>query len=106
MIGIVGIVGQEYQKGNQKMLISIIDSFLGPIQTILTNARDHLNNISLVAGRGLNLDYYLGPISMLGPGWSMLIGSIISSSFLILVVLMARKGYGLYLALKEGVKWW
>lgn len=88
------------------MFINLIDSFLGPVITLLTNARDHLDQVALVAGRGLNLDYYLGPIMLLGSGWKMLIGSVISSAFLLLVVLVARKGFGLYLALKDGVKWW
>lgn len=88
------------------MFKAIIDSFLGPVITILTSARDHLNEVALVAGRGLNLDYFLGPIMLLGSGWQMLIGSVVSSGFLLLVVLMARKGYSLYLALKDGVKWW
>lgn len=88
------------------MFKAVIDSFLGPVQSILINARDQLNHVALVAGRGLNLDYFLGPISMLGTGWTMLIGSVVSSAFLILVVLMARRGYNLYLALKDGVQWW
>lgn len=88
------------------MLISIIDSFLGPVQTILSDTVNRLDNIALVAGRGLNMDYFLGPIMLLGSGWQMLMSAIVSSAFLLLVILVARKGYGLYLSLKEGVKWW
>ena len=84
----------------------IVDSILGPIQTMLQNALTYLGDISLVAGRGLNLDYFLGPISMMGSGWQMLIGSIVSSGFLILVVTIVKSTYNLYLAFKSGVKWW
>ena len=85
---------------------AIVDTILGPITTMLQNALNYLGQISLVAGRGLNLDYYLGPIIMLGSGWHMLIGSIVSSAFLLLVVLVVRKTFDMYLAFKSGVKWW
>ncbi len=88
------------------MFEAIVQTFLSPITTILTTARDNLDSVALVAGRGLNLDYYLGPVMMLGPGWQVFITSVLSSAFLLLVVLTARKGFGLYLALKQGVKWW
>jgi len=88
------------------MFQRIVDTFLGPVINILVAVRDRLDYISQVAARGLNLDYFLGPVMMLGPGWQTLIGSAIASAFLILTVLVARKGYGIYLALKEGVKWW
>lgn len=88
------------------MFQRIIDTMLDPVIQILVAARDRLDYVSMVAARGLNLDYYLGPVSMMGPEWRLLIGSVVASAFLILTVLVARKGYGLYLALKEGVKWW
>lgn len=84
----------------------IIDSVFDPAIQILTAARDKLDNIALVAARGLNLDYFLGPISMLGWQWRTLIVSVVASAFLLLTVLVVRKLYALYLALKEGVKWW
>lgn len=88
------------------MFKAIVDSFLGPVQTILQSTINRLDQVALVAGRGLNLDYYLGPIMYLGSGWKALIGSVVASAFLLLIVLTSRKGYGLYLSLKEGVKWW
>jgi len=84
----------------------IVDTILDPVIQILVAARDRLDYVSMVAARGLNLDYFLGPVSMMGPEWRMLVGSVVLSAFLILTVLVARKGYGIYLALKEGVKWW
>lgn len=88
------------------MFQRIVDTFFDPIIQILVAARDRLDYISLVAARGLNLDYFMGPVSMLGPEWRSLIGSIVSSAFLIITVLVAKKGYNLYLSLKDGVKWW
>ena len=88
------------------MFNRIIDTIFDPIIQILVTARDRLDYISMVAARGLNLDYFLGPVSMLGPEWRALISSMVASTFLLITVLVARKGYGIYLSLKEGVKWW
>jgi len=84
----------------------IVDTFFNPIIQVLVAARDRLDYISMVAARGLNLDYFLGPISMLGPEWRGLLGSVVASTFLLITVLVAKKGYSIYLSLKEGVKWW
>lgn len=84
----------------------IVDTIILHVINMLTTVRDELESISLVAARGLNLDYFLGPVSMLGPQWTALVSSVIASAFLILTVLIARKGYNLYLSLKSGVKWW
>ncbi|WP_018211188.1 hypothetical protein [Desulfitobacterium hafniense] len=88
------------------MFNALVDSFLGPVQTILQSTISRLDQVSLVAARGLNMDYYHGPIMYMGAGWKALIGSVVASAFLLLIVLVSRKGYGLYLSLKEGVKWW
>ena len=88
------------------MFQRIVDSFTGPMISILTAARDHLNSVSLVAARGLNLDYFLGPIAQLGPAWTAMISSLIAASFLLLSVLTARKLYDIYISFKEGVQWW
>lgn len=88
------------------MFQRIIDTVFDPIIQILVAARDHLDNAALVAAQGLNLDYFLGPIAMMGWQWRALVSSVVASAFLLLSILVARKGYGLYLAIKEGVKWW
>lgn len=88
------------------MFQRIIDSVFDPVIQILIAARDNLDSAALVAARGINLDYYLGPVSALGWQWRTLIVTIVTCAFLLLSVLAARKIYALYLALKEGVKWW
>lgn len=88
------------------MFQRIIDTIFDPVIRILITARDNLDAAALTASQGLNLDYYLGPISMLGWQWRALVATIVASAFLIICVLVARKVYGLYLAIKDGVKWW
>lgn len=88
------------------MFQRIVDTIFDPVIRILVSARDNLDAAALVAARGINLDYFLGPVSMLGWQWRTLIVTVVSCAFLILCVLVARKGYALYLAIKDGVKWW
>lgn len=98
--------GLTYEERSYGVFQRIVDTFFNPIINILVSVRDRLDYVSQVAARGLNLDYFLGPVMMLGPQWKVLIASVVASAFLLLTVLVARKGYGIYLALKEGVKWW
>lgn len=101
MLLLKSLVGMEVN-----LVHAIVDTILGPITTMLQNSLNYLGQISLVAGRGLSLDYFLGPLIMLGSGWQMLFGSIVSSAFLLLVVLIVRKTFDMYLSFKSGVKWW
>jgi len=84
----------------------IVDSIIGPIQLFLNNAIERIQDIQLVAERGINLNYYLGPITHMGTGWTALIMSLISSLILIAVIFLVRTGYNIYINFKEGVKWW
>ncbi len=88
------------------MFKQIIDTVMDPIVEILVSVRDQLDSISIVAARGLNLDFFLGPISGLGWEWRALIVSVAASALLLLTVMAVRKIYAIYLSLKEGVQWW
>lgn len=88
------------------MLKSIIDTILGPAINFLQYSIDKLNSVSLVADRGLNLDYFLGPVAALGPNWVTLVKSLISSIILLATVFVARMAYNAYLNAKDGVQWW
>lgn len=88
------------------MIRSIIDTILGPVITFLNYALDKLNSISMVADRGLNLDYYLGSVGALGPNWVTLVKTLISCLVILVLVYIAKTIYNLYLNAKDGVKWW
>ncbi len=88
------------------MLKSIIDTILGPAITFLQYALDKLSSAALVADRGLNLDYFLGPVAAMGDGWVTLVKSLIASLLIVSVVFVAKAAYGAYLQAKDGVKWW
>lgn len=87
-------------------LYDIVDSILGPVQSLLEAAISYLVNIQLVAARGIDLNYYLGWVGVMGPGWAALVMSVIASLFLLATVFVSRSVYNLYLGFKHGVKWW
>lgn len=77
-----------------------------PVTNFLNSALSYLDNVRLQPARFLNLDYFLGPISILGPDWRHLIGAIIGSITILFMVFIAKGAYNLYLLFKQGVKWW
>lgn len=77
-----------------------------PVTNFLNSALDYLNNVRLQPARALNLDFFLGPVSMLGPEWRQLIGAIIGSITILFMVFIVKGAYNLYLMFKQGVKWW
>lgn len=87
-------------------LHDIADTVFGPVIRVLTLAYNNLTNIRLVASRGLNLDYFLGPFASVGPAWVLLIKSFIGAFVLVSVVFAIKSLYGAYLQIKQGVKWW
>lgn len=77
-----------------------------PVTNFLNSALNYLDNVRLQPARLLNLDYFLGPVSILGPEWRSLIGAVIGSITILFMVFIAKGAYNLYLLFKQGVKWW
>lgn len=77
-----------------------------PVSNFLNSSLDYLDNVKMQPARALNLDYFLGPISMLGPEWRQLVGAVIGSITILFMVFIAKGAYNLYIMFKQGVKWW
>lgn len=101
-----GLWGIQNSGGEKLMLKSIIDTILGPAVAFLQFSLDKLATVSLVADRGLNLDYFLGSVAGLGDNWITLIKSLTASILLLGIVFIAKSAYNAYLNAKSGVKWW
>lgn len=86
----------------EKFIMGIFD----PIYDFLGDTLSQLYQIQMQPQRYLHLDYFLGPISMLGPGWVALISSIIASLTIIFITFATKSLWNLYLQFKEGIKWW
>lgn len=84
----------------------IADLAFGPIKDLLTQVVQWLSNVALVASRGMDLGRYAGPFAWLGADWLTFIQHTLLASLLVLMVLVARAAYSVYLAAKNGIKWW
>lgn len=91
-------------------ILATIEKFVlqifSPVTNYLNSSLNYLSNVRLQPARALNLDYFLGPVSMLGPDWRQLIGAIIGSITILFIVFIVKGAYNLYLMFKQGVKWW
>jgi hypothetical protein len=77
-----------------------------PVTNYLNSALQYLDQVQIQPARALKLDYFLGPISVLGPEWRALVGAIIGCLLILFTAFVVRGIYNLYLLFKTGVKWW
>lgn len=87
-------------------MIELIDLFFTPIIDLLTIIRASLSQAIIIARQGLNVEYYLGYIAPLGPVWVAVITRLFFCSFLVVLILITKTGWSLYLKLKDSIKWW
>lgn len=87
-------------------MIELIDLFFNPIINLLLSIRTYLAQAIIIARQGLNIEYYIGFIAPLGPVWVALITRLFFCSLLVVIILVAKTGWGLYLKIKESIKWW
>ncbi|KGP85292.1 MULTISPECIES: hypothetical protein [unclassified Paenibacillus] len=87
-------------------LRNFIDSiFNGPL-TFLKLAIQYLNEVSLVAGRGISLQNYFGFISYLPTPFQAVVNSLLSGIILLAVLQLVKVIIRMYYAIKDGSKWW
>ena len=85
---------------------AIADTIFPPIKTMLNTILTTLDNISVNMVSGLDLDYYLSPIALMGTPWVFLVKSLILCVVAFIAFTVAKTGYSLYLQIKQGVQWW
>jgi hypothetical protein len=79
--------------------------FLPPI-TFLNMINEYLSSISLIAGKGINLNQYLGFFSYLPGSLQSVINSLLASILFIALLQLVVVIMRMYYAIKEAVKWW
>lgn len=87
-------------------LKGFVDTIFGPPKTILQNGVNYLDEISMIAGKGISLNNYLGFVYYLPPSLQTVVNSLISSIILLSILLLIRTIASLYFNIKEGAKWW
>lgn len=65
-----------------------------------------LNNASVTAGRGINLNNYFGWFSYLPTEWRLCVQSVITSAVLIVTLVIVKAAWNMYLNVKTSAKWW
>lgn len=87
-------------------MYALTDALLGPVHALLDKVIAWLEQVNLVAQRGLNLGYYLGYVAWLPAPWLSLVKQVALCALLVGIVIAVRAVWSLYLRLKSSVKWW
>lgn len=87
-------------------LRNFIDSIFSPPLEFLKLARSYLNQTSLVAGHGINLNNYLGFFGYLPPAMQAVVNSLFASITLLAILQLVKVIIRMYYAFKDGAKWW
>lgn len=87
-------------------LRNFIDSIFSPPLSFLAMARDYLNQVSTVAGHGINLNNYFGFFSYLPSSMQAVINSLLASILLLAILQVVKVIIRMYYAVKDGAQWW
>lgn len=87
-------------------LKNFIDSIFSPPLEFLKLARGYLNEASLVAGHGINLNNYLGFFGYLPAPLQMVVNSLFASITLLAILQLVKVIFRMYYAFKDGAQWW
>jgi hypothetical protein len=89
-----------------KALRDFVDTIFNPPIEILNNAVTYLDRISMIAGKGINLNNYLSFMNYLPASFQMVVNSLLASVIFLAILQIVRAIVSLYFSIKEGVKWW
>lgn len=87
-------------------LRNFIDSIFSPPLEFLKMAYQYLNNVSLIAGQGINLNKYFVFFGYLPGSMQAVINSLLASIILLSILQLVKMIMRMYFAVKDGSKWW
>lgn len=85
---------------------NFIDAIFSPVTTFLQMITDYLGEISLIAGKGINLGQYLSFYSYLPQSMQLVLTSVISSVIFLAILQLIKAIMRMYYSAKDAVKWW
>jgi hypothetical protein len=85
---------------------NLIDSIFNPVIKLMDQMQSKLSSIGTISAKGLDLDNYLGFLTILGPSWSGVISSFLSALSFIGILYLVKTNSRIYLWFKDLIKWW
>lgn len=85
---------------------NFIDAIFEPPRAFLQMIVDTLNDVSLVAGKGLNLNNYFSFFAYLPDSLQQVIQAAIASVIFLGLIYVAKASWNIYLNVKGSIKWW
>ncbi|NHN35562.1 hypothetical protein [Paenibacillus agricola] len=85
---------------------NFIDSIFSPPLSFLQMAIDNMNRISLIAGKGINLNHYFGFFSYLPGSLQAVVNSLLGAIIFLAMLQLLKASVRIYILVKDGVKWW
>lgn len=85
---------------------NFIDSLFSPILQMLSWINENISHLGTVVARGYNLNTWLGWVTVLGPGFSLLVQSMIASLVFLSVLYMIRTQSKILIWFKELIGRW
>lgn len=85
---------------------NFIDAIFEPPRAFLQMIVDTLNDISLVAAKGINLNNYFSFFAYLPQSFQQVIQAAIASVIFLTLIFVAKSAWNVYLNVKGSIKWW
>lgn len=85
---------------------NFIDAIFNAPLSFLNLILDTINNVSLVAGTGINLNNYFSFFGYLPPEWKSVMTAIMGSITFLALLFIIKSTWNVYLKVKGSIKWW
>jgi large-conductance mechanosensitive channel len=85
---------------------NLFDSIFNPPITFLQMGLDYLNNVALIAGKGISLNNYFSFFSYLPSSMQSVLNSLIAAIIFLAVLQLIKSIMKMYFTAKDALKWW
>jgi hypothetical protein len=85
---------------------NFIDAIFSPPVEFLSMVIGYLNQVSMIAGKGINLGQYLSFFNYLPSSLQVVVTAIVSSIIFLAILQIVKSIMRMYYAVKAAVKWW
>ena len=87
-------------------LKNFIDAIFSAPVEFLSMVISYLNQVSMIAGKGIDLGQYLSFFNYLPQSFQVVVAAIVSSIIFLSLLQLVKSTMRMYYAVKAAVKWW